>query len=115
MREENMKPVSILSVTFAALVGTSMGFAVHAATSNNPDMDKNAPSSVSESAPDKAGKKDKGKAGEATMPKKGPSSVSESAPDKTGKDKAAPKMKDSKDMSNPKAPSSPNESKPSQK
>jgi hypothetical protein len=111
-----MQRVSILGAAFAALVGTSMGFAAHAATSNNPDMDKNAPSSVSESAPDKTGKKDKGKAGEATMPKKAsPSSVSESAPDKTGKEKAAPKMKDSKDMPNLKSPSSPSESKPSQK
>jgi hypothetical protein len=71
------------------------------------------PSSVSESAPDKAGKKSKGKAGTNTMPSKGPSSVSESAPDKTGKDKPAPKMKDSKDMPNPKTPSSANETKPS--
>ena len=105
-----MKSVSM----FAALVGATFAVSAYAATSNNPDMTKNAPSSVSESAPDKAGKMEKGKAGEATMPKKAaPSSVSESAPDKTGKEKAAPKMKDSKDMPNPKSPSSPNESKPS--
>lgn len=111
-----MKSASILGAAFAALVGTSAGFAAHAATSNNPDMTKNAPASVSESAPDKTGKMEKGKAGEATMPRKdSPASVSESAPDKAGKEKAAPKMKDSKDMPNPKSPASPNESKPSQK
>lgn len=110
-----MKTAALIGVAFAAALGASVGLSAHAATSNNPDMDKNAPSSVSESAPDKTGKKPKGKAGEATMPKKAsPSSVSESAPDKTGKEKNAPKMKDSKDMPNPKSPSSINESKPSQ-
>jgi hypothetical protein len=111
-----MKSVSLLSGLFAAFVATSFALPVHAATSNNPDMTKNAPSSVDESAPDKTGKKAKGKAGEATLPKKAsPSSVSESAPDKTGKEKRARKMKDSKDMPNPKSPSSPSESKPTQK
>ena len=105
-----MKAVTIFGTAVAAL------FALSATAATNPDMTKNAPSSVSESAPDKTGMKDKGKAGEATMPKKAaPSSVSESAPDKTGKEKAAPKMKDSKDMPNPKTPSSPSESKPSAK
>ena len=48
------------------------------------------PSSVSESAPDKTGKKAKGAAGVPTDPSKGPASVSESAPQKTGKEPAAP-------------------------
>ena len=107
-----MKAVAIFGTAVAAL------FAMSATAATNPDMTKNAPASVSESAPDKTMDKDKGKgkAGEATMPKKAaPASVSESAPDKSGKEKAAPKMKDSKDMPNPKTPASPSESKPSAK
>ena len=107
-----MKSASILIAAFAAAAALPS----YAATSNNPDMTKNAPASVSESAPDKTGKMEKGKAGEATMPSKTkPASVSESAPDKTGKEKGAGKMKDSKNMPNPKTPASPNESKPSAK
>ena len=72
-----------------------------------------AASSVSESAPDKTGKKDKGAAGVPTMPAKGPASVSESAPQKTGKEPAAPMAKgDSKDMPNLRTPSSVSESAP---
>jgi hypothetical protein len=109
-----MKSASIAGAAIAALIAMPFALSAYAATSNNPDMTKNAPSSVSESAPDKTGKKEKGKAGEATMPKKAaPASVSESAPDKTGKEKAAAKKKDSKDMPNPKSPASSNESKPS--
>ena len=71
------------------------------------------PSSVSESAPDKTGKKAKGAAGTPAMPSKGPSSVSESAPQKTGKEPPAPMAKgDSKDMPNLKTPSSVSESAP---
>ena len=71
------------------------------------------PSSVSESAPDKTGKKAKGAAGTSTMPSKGPASVSESAPQKTGKEPPAPMAKgDSKNMPNPKTPSSVSESDP---
>jgi hypothetical protein len=100
-----MKSVSIAGAALAALIGASLAYAAT-------DM-KNEPSSVSESRPDMTGKKAKGKAGESTMPSKGPSSVSESAPDKTGKDKPAPKMNDSKNMPNLKAPQSSNETKPS--
>ena len=108
-----MKAGVIAGAALSALIGASLAYA---ATSNNPDMTKNAPVSVSESAPDKAGMKEKGKAGEATMPKKAaPASVSESAPDKSGKEKTAAKQKDSKDMPNPKTPASPSESKPSAK
>ena len=104
-----MKQTSIL---IAAVMGTALALSANAAM----EADKKGPSSVSESAPDKTGKSEKGKAGEATMPKKAsPASVSESAPDKTGKEKAAMKQKDSKDMPNPKSPSSPSESKPTQK
>ena len=72
---------------------------------------KGEPSSVSESAPDKTGKEDKGKAGVSTMPSKGPASANESAPQKTGKEPATPPAKsDSKKMANPKTPSSGDES-----
>lgn len=109
-----MKSASIAGIVVTALIAMPLALSAHAATSNNPDMTKNAPSSVDESAPDKTGKKEKGKAGEATMPKKSaPSSVSEPRPDKTGKEKTAAKQKDSKDMPNPKSPSSVSESKPS--
>jgi hypothetical protein len=71
------------------------------------------PASVSESAPDKTGKKAKGAAGTPTTPSKGPASVSESAPQKTGKEPPAPAAKaDSKNMPNPKTPSSVSESDP---
>ena len=104
-----MKRTSVLVV---AALGTALALSANAAM----EADKKGPSSVSESAPDKTCKADKGKAGEATMPKKAaPASVSESAPDKTGKEKAAKKQKDSKDMPNPKSPSSPSESKPTTK
>ena len=104
-----MKRTSVLVV---AAMGAALALSANAAM----EADKKGPSSVSESAPDKTGKSEKGKAGEATMPKKAaPASVSESAPDKTGKEKAAKKQKDSKDMPNPKSPSSPSDSKPTQK
>ena len=103
---------AIARAALPVLIGTTFALSAYAATSNNPDMTKNAPASVNESAPDKAGMKEKGQAGVNTMPGKGPASVSESAPDKTGKDKPAPKMSDSRDMPNPKVPASPNESKP---
>jgi hypothetical protein len=100
--------------SIAILVAGALAFAASANAAM--EADKKAPSSVKEEAPDKTGKMEKGKAGEATMPKKAaPGSVSESAPDKTGKEKAEAKKKDSKDMPNPKSPSSPNESKPTQK
>ena len=92
-----------------------MGAALALSANAAMEADKKGPSSVSESAPDKTGKSEKGKAGEATMPKKAaPASVSESAPDKAGTEKAAAKMKDSKEMANPKSPSGVSESKPSQ-
>jgi hypothetical protein len=108
-----MRSASIARAALVASLAVPFALSAYAATSNNPDMTKNAPSSVDESSPDKTGKKDKGKAGVNTMPGKGPSSANESAPDKTGKDKAAAKMKDSKDMPNPKSPQSSNETKPS--
>lgn len=71
------------------------------------------PSSVSESAPDKTGKKAKGAAGTPTAPSKGPASVSESAPQKTGKEPRAQSARgDSKNLPNPSTPSGVSESAP---
>ena len=101
-----MSKATTVGALAAIAIGASLGIATHAG-------EVPTPSSVSESAPDKAGKKAKDAAGTPTMPSKGPSSVSESAPQKTGKEPPAPAAKgDSKDMPSPKTPSSVSESAP---
>lgn len=106
-----------LKVAGAIALGVAVAMSVQAADKITDKMKApDLPSSVSESAPDKAGKADKGKAGVPTIPStsKSPASVSESAPQKTGKEPVAPMSKkgDSKAMANPKSPSSVDESAP---
>lgn len=100
------------ALSLSIIGGAALAFAF-GAFAGEMSTKKGEPSSVSESAPDKTGKEDKGKAGVPTMPSKSPSSVSESAPQKTGKEPATPPAKsDSKKMANPKTPSSVDESAP---
>lgn len=97
----NRKPLQILG---ALALGAALAVPAYAATKS--------PSSVNESAPDKAGKSSKGAAGVPKLPSKGPTTVNESAPSKAGKENQAPMQADSKNMPNPKTPSSVNESSP---
>ena len=102
-----MRKTSKLQILGALALGATLAMHAHAA-----EMTKE-PASVNEGAPDKAGKKGKGKDGVATMPGKGPSSVDEGAPSKAGKEPATPAAKaDSKKMANPKTPSQVNEGAP---
>jgi len=94
---------------WCVLAGVAMGAGV---LLSSYAAEMQSPSSVNESAPDKAAKKGSQAGGTPVSPSKGPSSVSESAPQKMGKGEAAPKAKDSKDMPNLKTPSSVSESAP---
>ena len=101
-----MRKASSLYMLAAIAAGAALAIGSHAGEAPTP-------SSVSESAPDKTGKKAKGEAGAPTMPSKGPSSVSESAPQKTGKEATPPAGPgDSKNLPNPSTPSSVSESAP---
>lgn len=70
------------------------------------------PVSVDESRPGIAGKEEKGKAGVSTIPSKGPASVDDSNPSRKPAPAPVGPASDSKNMPNPKTPSSVDESRP---